>query len=137
MQDFFLRFFQNFKISYLQAPRVRFYNQEKPLTAIRGFVSQCQDITYQIIAVMKIPAFDIMPNLYHVVKHANTLLLHKPLTEFVNCYLASNTLFFLEQVTHLTYLFPIIHICTPAGIYLLKVNNKDTRTMASFWCLYC
>ena len=27
----------------------------------------------------------------------------------------------------------------PVGIYLLKVNNKDTRTtsMTSFWCLYC
>ena len=37
----------------------------------------------------------------------------------------------------------------PAGIYLLKVNNRNTRTrceicsmltltpMASFWCLYC
>ena len=42
---------------------------------------------------------------------------------------------------------------TPAGIYLLKVNNRNTRTrceicskltiktperrLASFWCLYC
>ena len=35
---------------------------------------------------------------------------------------------------------------TQVGIYLLKVNNTDTRTrcevcskltMASFWCLYC
>ena len=27
----------------------------------------------------------------------------------------------------------------PAGNYMFKVNNKDTRTtlMASFWCLYC
>ena len=26
-----------------------------------------------------------------------------------------------------------------AGIYLLNVNNKDTRTtpLASFWCFYC
>ena len=25
----------------------------------------------------------------------------------------------------------------PADIYLLKVNNRNIRTMASFWCLYC
>ena len=27
----------------------------------------------------------------------------------------------------------------PAGIYLFKVNNKDTKTRSttSFWCLYC
>ena len=50
------------------------------------------------------------------------------LLTFVSCYLASDVHFFLEQATNLTYLFPMIHICTPAGNYLLKVNNKDTRT---------
>ena len=48
---------------------------------------------------------------------------------------------------------PAIPRHTPAGIYLLKVNNRNTRTrceicskltiktperrLASFWCLYC
>ena len=46
-----------------------------------------------------------------------------------------------------------VHQTVPAGIYLLKVNNRNTRTrceicskltiktperrLASFWCLYC
>ena len=34
-----------------------------------------------------------------------------------------------------------LRICTsvPVGIYMFKVNNKDTRVtpFASFWCLYC
>ena len=37
---------------------------------------------YHLSVDMKIPAFNVMPNLYRVVKHANTLLLHKPLIDF-------------------------------------------------------
>ena len=29
-----------------------------------------------------------------------------------------------------------IKVKYPAGNYLFKVNNRNTRKMASFWCLY-
>ena len=76
----------------------------------------------------------------------------RKLTDLTNARVSGTT---FAQQTHLLKHGKTFHLLKPfpAGIYLLKVNNRNTRTkceicskltiktperrLASFWCLYC
>ena len=54
-----------------------------------------------------------------------------------NCFGSKNV--FEKSASFMLYIQVIYVRTIPGGIYVLKVNSKDTRTtpLKSFWCLYC